>query len=116
MAVVASGYYVESVSRMTQPAWLDRMEAVLGAAATRGSRAHLALDETQGHIDEAWNMSMRLVKTAEDEVRFVRHVKRLHALLGAYVGEVLRAVLGDEDLSATAADSVRAPAAAWSPS
>ena len=44
MAVIASGYYVESMARLTQPSWLDQIEAVLGASATRGSRAHLLLD------------------------------------------------------------------------
>ncbi|MFO0562395.1 MAG: hypothetical protein U0269_30545 [Polyangiales bacterium] len=114
MAVVASGYYVESVSRMTQPEWLDRMEQVVGAAATRGSRAHLTLDDTQSHIDAAWNMSMRLVKSSLDEARFVEHVRKLHALLAAYVGEVLAVVLGGEDSSVTAAAVARG--AARSPS
>jgi hypothetical protein len=108
MAVVASGYYVESISRMSQPGWLDRIEAVLGAGATRGSRAHLLLDDQDGHIDLAWNLSMRLVKRPADEARFVGHVKKLHALLSAYVGEVFGAILGEGgDASATAAGAVR---------
>jgi hypothetical protein len=108
MAVVTSGYYVESISRMSQPGWLDRMEAVLGAAATRGSRAHLLLDAQDGHIDLAWNLSMRLVKTPADEARFVGHIRKLHALLSAYVGEVFAVVLGEAgDASATAAAAVR---------
>jgi hypothetical protein len=116
MAVVASGYYVESISRMSQPGWLDRIEAVLGPAATRGSRAHLLLDDKDEHIDLAWNLSMRLVKTPEDEARFVEHVKKLHALLSAYVGEVLSLVLDEGsapgDLASdTAADTVRPVAA-----
>jgi len=108
MAVVASGYYVESISRMSQPGWLDKMEAVLGASATRGSRAHLLLDAQDEHIDLAWNLSMRLVKTPADERRFVEHVKKLHGLLAAYVGEVFEVVLGeDAGASATTADVVR---------
>lgn len=112
MAVVASGYYVESIARMSQPGWLDRIEAVLGIAATRGSRAHLLLDDKDEHIDLAWNLSMRLVKTPEDQERFVSHIKKLHALLAAYVGEVLSVVLDEGgDASATATDVVRPPGA-----
>jgi len=108
MAVVASGYYVESISRMSQPGWLDRIEAVLGAGATRGSRAHLLLDDQDEHIDLAWNLSMRLVRQPEDEARFMNHVKKLHALLAAYVGEVFEVILAEAgDASTTAAEVVR---------
>jgi hypothetical protein len=107
MAVVTSGYYVESVSKMTQPAWLSLVEQELGTSATRGSRSHLALDDHEEHIDLAWNMSMRLVKNAEQRVRFERHIRRLHGLLSAYVGEVLAYSLGLDDRAA-AQDAVRA--------
>lgn len=117
MAVVASGYYVESMARLTQPRWLDQIEAVLGASATRGSRAHLLLDAQDEHIDLAWNLSMRLVKTTEDERRFVDHIQKLHALLSAYVGEVFGVVLGEDGgASATAADLVHPVGAARSAS
>jgi hypothetical protein len=109
MAVVASGYYVESIAHMSQPGWLDRIEAVLGAAATRGSRAHLLLDVQDQHIDLAWNLSMRLVKTPADEARFVGHVKKLHALLSAYVGEVFAEILGEGATEAATAAAAVAP-------
>jgi hypothetical protein len=89
LAVLASAYYVESISDKTQPAWLDNIEKHLGELYTRGSRAHLQLDEIESHVDLAWNMCMRLVHTPEDEKRFVEHVVKLHCLLGAYVIEVL---------------------------
>ncbi|HEX2692399.1 MAG TPA: hypothetical protein VHN14_37590 [Kofleriaceae bacterium] len=115
MAVVASGYYVESMARLSQPGWLDRIESVLGTGATRGSRAHLLRDAEDEHIDLAWNLGMRLVTTSDDERRFVDHVHKLHALLAAYVGEVLAIVLGEGGgASATTADLVRAIGAARS--
>ena len=117
MAVVASAYYVESISRMSQPRWLDGIEAVLGAGATRGSRAHLLLDDQDEHIDLAWNLSMRLVRQPEDEARFMNHVKKLHALLAAYVGEVFEVILAEAgDASTTAAEVVRPREAARSAS
>lgn len=92
LGVIASAYYVETVSGWTQPAWLDGMEEFVGHDATRGARAHLALDDREGHIDLAWNMCMRLVKTPADEERFKQHVVRLHSLFVAYVLEVSRLV------------------------
>lgn len=88
LGVVSSGYYVESVSAWTQPAWLDGMEKIVGHEATRGARSHLGIDDTDHHIDLAWNMCMRLVKTPDDKIRFKRHLVRLHSLLVAYIVEV----------------------------
>jgi hypothetical protein len=92
LGVLASAYYVETVSGWTQPAWLDGMEQFVGHDATRGARAHLALDDREGHVDLAWNMCMRVVKTPADEERFKQHVVRLHSLFVAYVLEVSRLV------------------------
>lgn len=105
LGVIASAYYVESVSGWTQPSWLDAMEAYVGHEATRGARAHLALDEKEGHIDLAWNMCMRLVKTPEDEERFKQHLVKLHGLFVAYVVEVSQVVAGNPDLATLTAAS-----------
>jgi hypothetical protein len=104
LAVLASAYYVESVSDKTQPAWLENIERHIGERCTRGSRAHLSLDEKESHVDLAWNMCMRLVKTPEDEKRFVSHVLKLHSLLAAYVVEVLElTVMQKEEAAAQSA-------------
>lgn len=103
MAVVASAYYVESVAAKTQPAWLDAMEQHVGAECTRGSRAHLRLDEKEGHVDLAWNMCMRLVKTAEDEKAFIDHLVKLHSLLVGYFVEIHTVVARGQDALAGAA-------------
>lgn len=94
LGVISSAYYVETVSGWTQPAWLDGMEAHVGREATRGARAHLTLDEKEGHIDLAWNMCMSLVKTPADEERFKAHLVKLHSLFVAYVIEVSQVVAG----------------------
>lgn len=100
LGVLASAYYVETVSGWTQPAWLDGMEKSVGHDATRGARAHLALDEREGHIDLAWNMCMRLVKSPEDEERFKLHLVKLHSLFVAYVLEASRLVAMKDQASA----------------
>lgn len=100
LATVASAYYVESAAGLTQPTWLQLVEARFGSGATRGSRTHLALDERDGHIDVAWNMCMRLVHDERDEHRFVEHVRKLHGLFVAYTHEVLDAVRDRLELAA----------------
>jgi hypothetical protein len=95
MGVVSSAYYVESVSAWTQPAWLEGMEKVVGREATRGARSHLGIDDTDHHVDLAWNMCMRMIRTPEDQIRFKSHLVRLHSLLVAYVIEVAGVVSGD---------------------
>lgn len=94
LGVIASAYYVETVSAWTQPAWLDDMEKHVGKEATRGARSHLGIDEKDGHVDLAWNMCMRLVKTPADEERFKQHVVKLHSLFVAYILEVTRLASG----------------------
>jgi hypothetical protein len=88
LGVITSAYYVESVAGMTQPSWLQGMEQVVGREATRGAHSHLHIDEKDGHVDLAWNMCMRLVKTPEDEARFKQHIIKLHSLFVAYAIEV----------------------------
>jgi hypothetical protein len=97
LAVLASAYYVESMSDKTQPAWLDNIERHIGEQCTRGSRAHLSLDEKESHVDLAWNMCMRMVKTPEEEKRFLSHVLKLHSLLTAYVVEILELTVERHD-------------------
>ncbi len=97
LATVASAYYVESISAKTQPQWIKHMEERLGDGALRGSQAHLDQDREEGHIDLAWNMCMRLVKTPADEARFISHVRKLHALLSAYLTELHLSVFEKQD-------------------
>ena len=88
LGVITSAYYVESVAGMTQPTWLEGMEKIVGRNATRGAHSHLNIDEKDGHVDLAWNMCMRLVKTPEDDARFKQHIIKNHSLFVAYAIEV----------------------------
>ena len=94
LGVITSAYYVESVSAMTQPAWLQGMEKLVGRDATRGAHAHLGIDDKEDHVGLAWNMCMRLVQTEEDEARFKQHILKLHSLFVAYAIEVRNLVAG----------------------
>jgi hypothetical protein len=114
LSVIASAYYVETVSAWTEPLWLDRMEKVVGRDCLKGSRAHRALDAREDHIELAWNMCMRLVRTPADEERFIGYLKRMHGLMVAYIVEVGQAArnLDGTLLAPTVAVTVPGPASA----
>jgi len=107
LGVLASAYYVESVSAKTQPGWLSNIELHIGEKCTRGSRAHLGLDEKERHVDLAWNMCMRLVKTPEEESQFITHVMKLHSLLSAYVVEILDLTVERRDAATAQTSAAR---------
>ncbi|AWZ03736.1 hypothetical protein DRB96_05210 [Streptomyces sp. ICC1] len=95
LAAMISGFYLEYIAGKTQPDWLNIMEQHVGAANTKGARAHLALDEDDDHVDMVWNLIMRVVKDEDDEERFVEHLIKINSLFVSYFVEVYAAtVLG----------------------
>lgn len=110
LASMVSGFYLEFVAGKTQPDWLDQMEKHLGKEKTKGARAHLAQDIEDSHVDMAWNMIMRIIKTPEDEAKFVEHLVKINALFVSYFIEVYQTTLMQQ---ANAAEKAAiAPAAA----
>lgn len=93
LASMVSGFYLEFVAGKTQPEWLDQMELHLGKNKTKGARAHLAQDIKDDHVDMAWNMIMRVIKTPEDEHRFIEHLIKINALFVSYFVEVYQSSL-----------------------
>jgi pyrroloquinoline quinone (PQQ) biosynthesis protein C len=93
LASMVSGFYLEFVAGKTQPEWLDQMEQHLGKDKTKGARAHLAQDIEDSHVDMAWNMIMRVIKTPEDEGKFVEHLIKINALFVSYFVEVYQSAL-----------------------
>lgn len=93
LASMVSGFYLEFVAGKTQPEWLDQMEKHLGKDKTKGARAHLAQDIEDGHVDMAWNMIMRVIKTPEDESKFLEHLIKINALFVSYFVEVYQSAL-----------------------
>jgi pyrroloquinoline quinone (PQQ) biosynthesis protein C len=88
LASMISGFYLEFVAGKTQPDWLDVMERHLDPSLTRGARAHLSQDLEDDHVNMVWNMIMNVVKTAEDEERFIEHLIKINALFVSYFVEV----------------------------
>jgi hypothetical protein len=109
----ANGCGVECVLRrvgigLDTAGMAGRYGKVVGHEATRGARSHLGIDDTDHHVDLAWNMCMRMIKTPEDQIRFKRHLVRLHSLLVAYIVEVADVVAGENSKAAEAGAAVAA--------
>lgn len=110
LASMVSGFYLEFVAGRTQPDWLDQMEKHLGKERTKGARTHLAQDIEDSHVDMAWNMIMRIIKTPQDEEKFIEHLIKINALFVSYFIEVYQSTLMQH--ASAAEKAAIAPAAA----
>ncbi len=92
LAGMVSGFYLEFIAGKTQPDWLDVMEGHIGKGMTKGARAHLAQDLEDDHVNMVWNMIMRIIRTPEDEQRFIDHLVKINALFVSYFVETVIAL------------------------
>lgn len=92
MASIASAYFLEYTTRMTQPAWLDNLEKALGKDMVKGARAHVDHDIRDNHSVFVWKVLCSLMKTEEDVQRFFTHLERIYALFAAYFTELHQSV------------------------
>lgn len=88
MASIASAYFLEFTTRMTQPQWLDNLAAVFGEEKVRGARAHVNHDINEGHNDFVWDVLYNTVQTEADQHRLEQHLENIYGLFAAYFTEV----------------------------
>lgn len=95
LAAIASSYFLEYTTRLTQPDWLDNLEKTLGEDNVQGARTHVNYDIEEDHTGDVWNTLMSLVKTPEDEARLMRHMDHLYKLFVMYFVEAYEATAKD---------------------
>lgn len=88
LAAVASSYFLEYTTRITQPDWLDNLETTLGKDNVKGARAHVNYDINEDHTGDVWNTLMTLVSDDQDENRLLKHFDNLYTLFAMYFREV----------------------------
>jgi hypothetical protein len=88
MAAIASAYFLEYTTRMTQPLWLNNLARVFGDENIRGARAHVNHDINEGHNHFVWNVLVSLIKNKEDETRLEHHLANIYSLFAAYFVEL----------------------------
>lgn len=98
LASLASSYFIENVSLMTQPKWIENVEDVLGAGIAKGQQAHVDHDLEDDHTDFVWNVLMTFVETEDDKRRIVEHITNVYKLFCAFYLELYqRTVKGGVD-------------------
>jgi hypothetical protein len=98
LASLASSYFIENVSLMTQPQWIENVEDVLGAGIAKGQQAHVDHDLEDDHTDFVWNVLMTFVETEDDKRRVVEHITNVYKLFCAFYLELYqRTVKGGVD-------------------
>lgn len=94
MAAIASAYFLEYVTRKTQPDWLDNLEKVFGKEKLMGARGHVNHDIRDGHNNFVWRVLSELVKTKDDEARLFQHFHHIYGLFFAYFVDVYEQTIG----------------------
>ncbi len=95
LASLSSSYFIENVSLMTQPKWIENVESVLGSGIARGQQAHVNHDLEDDHTDFVWNVLMTFVETEDDKRRIIEHITNVYKLFCAFYLELyLRTVKG----------------------
>ncbi|MBB5957155.1 hypothetical protein FHS29_003748 [Saccharothrix tamanrassetensis] len=98
LASLASSYFIENVSLMTQPKWIANVEERLGAGTAKGQQAHVDHDLEDDHGDFVWNVLMTFVETEDDKRRIVEHITNVYKLFCAFYTELYqRTVKGEVD-------------------
>ncbi|MFE4368272.1 hypothetical protein ACFRMN_08490 [Streptomyces sp. NPDC056835] len=88
LASLASSYFIENISLLTQPDWVQNVESVLGDGMTRGQQAHIDHDLEDDHSDFVWNVLMTFVKSDDDKRRIVDHITNVYRLFCACYTEM----------------------------
>ncbi|MEU6122467.1 iron-containing redox enzyme family protein [Streptomyces sp. NPDC047123] len=91
LAAIASSYFLEYTTRMTQPDWLDNLESTMGKDEVRGARTHVNYDIDEDHTGDVWNTLMTLVKDDADVQRLLKHFEQLYQLFTMYFVEAYQA-------------------------
>lgn len=102
MAPITSAYFLESLARKTQPAWLDNLSNALGEQNVRGARAHVNHDIMENHNDFVWNVLYKTIKKPEDVRRLEQYLENIFSLFVAYFVEVYAKTMGNN-----ASDNIR---------
>jgi pyrroloquinoline quinone (PQQ) biosynthesis protein C len=93
LALIASVYFIEYTTTRTQPAWIDKVERFLGAAAVRGARAHVSTDVDDNHADFVWSVLASLLADEASEEAMLRHLDSVFRLYVDYFAELYQYVL-----------------------
>ncbi|MGQ9366541.1 hypothetical protein [Azospirillum sp. ST 5-10] len=88
LASLSSSYFIEYTASRTQGRWLDNVERTVGAAAVKGSRAHVAHDREDDHVDFVWDVLSSFIRSEDDVARIVTHLRSVYELFVMFFVEL----------------------------
>ena len=97
LASLSSSYFIENVSLMTHPGWIENVEQVLGAGMAKGQQAHVNHDLEDDHTDFVWDVLMTFVHTDDDRRRVVEHITNVYRLFCAFYTELYHRTVLKQD-------------------
>jgi hypothetical protein len=108
LASLCSSYYIEKMSLMTQPKWLENVEKRMGAGAAKGQLAHVHHDLEDSHEDFVWKVLETFVDDERDEQKIIGHFRNVHRLFCAFYTELYEQTIARGDGEAMQDHLVRA--------
>jgi hypothetical protein len=88
MASIASAYFLEYTTRMTQPQWLNNLARIFGEESVKGARAHVNHDIKEDHNDFVWEVLISTIKENSDVAKLKCHFENIFGLFAAYFNEI----------------------------
>lgn len=90
LASLCSSYFIEQMSLVTQPKWIDNIESQIGEGMAKGQRAHVNHDIEDNHTEFVWNVLSTFVGSEEDENKVRQHIVNVYTLLSAFYTELYK--------------------------
>jgi hypothetical protein len=106
LASLVSSYFIETMSLLTQPEWMNNVERSLGSGSAKGHKAHIAHDLEDDHSAFVWNVITYFVESESDKEIVREHLETVFQLFCAYYREIYQDFFGSEESKGAALLSV----------
>jgi hypothetical protein len=88
LASLVSSYFIEKMSLLTQPDWMENVERVLGKGSAKGHIAHIQHDIEDDHSDFVWNVVSTFIESDKDMEKVSEHLENIFQLFCMYYTEI----------------------------
>jgi len=88
LASLVSSYFIEKMSILTQPSWMENVENVLGKGSAKGHLSHIQHDLEDDHSDFVWNVLSTFIEGDKDKEIISRHLEGVFQLFCMYYTEI----------------------------
>lgn len=85
---LVSSYFIEKMSILTQPKWMDNVEKSLGKGAVKGHKSHIQHDIEDDHSDFVWNVLSSFIENDKDKDKIKEHLEHVFQLFCMYYKEI----------------------------